>query len=203
MNMYVYASKYRDLKDVVSAAILSSYIPLGTGPLRPSSSSAVHDGNTVVKQSFDTVKEMEKLGFLNNGITGEPTNTNIVVGAGDAGTRAGDDGNKHDTTLEECYFLDGGLVNMFPIIDKTTITVTPLNCTSSNPIIAPKALTSDDPYYINMDDQVNMGMNMQNMKLLTKMLRSSDPSYFDEKFREGYDNTHQLLKDEDLLTVFS
>ena len=34
---------------------------------------------------------------------------NGAVGAGDAGTRAGDDGNKHDTTLEECYFLDGGL----------------------------------------------------------------------------------------------
>ncbi len=197
MNMYVYASKYRDLKDVASAAILSSYIPIGTGPLR---SSAVDTGNTAVKHSFDRVKEMEKLGFLNCGITGEAT---IAVDCGSNHDLSSNEEPSSASSSEDCYFLDGGLVNMFPVIDKDTVMVTPLNCTSPNPFIAPEALTEDDPYYLDFDNQVSMGVNMQNMRLLTKMLRSSDPSYLDEKFREGYDNANKFLKDRDLLTVFS
>lgn len=90
---------------------------------------------------------------------------------------------------------------MFPSIDNNTVLVTPLNCTFSNPFIAPEALT-DKNFYINIDDNASVGMNMQNMRLLTKMLRSSDPSYLDERFRDGYDDAKRFLSDRNLLSVF-
>ena len=193
LEMYVYASKYRDLKDIVSASIISSYVPIGTGPLPKNTNNG---DNAAVKRAFDRVKEMEELGYLKHGITDETIQS-----------KNDDSDCKHgeltpETSINEVYYWDGGIVNMFPTIDEKTVMVTPLNCSFSNPFIAPDALSRNNRY-INVDDNVSVGMNMQNMKLLLKMLRSSDPSYLDEKFTNGYDDTRKYLKERNLLTVFN
>ncbi len=196
LNMYVYTSKYRNLKDIVSTAILSSYIPIGTGPLR---ANEPNTNNTAVKDSFQTVQEMEELGYIRHGVTGEIVNQTMY------GSSSHDDDGDDDTTTSffsrESYFWDGGLVNMFPTIDESTVMVTPLNCQFSNPYIAPDAIT-DNNHYINIDKNVSLGMNMQNLQLFRKMLKSSDPEYLDEKFKDGYDDTQKFLKEKGLLRVF-
>ena len=205
-NLYVYVNQYRNLKDIVSACILSSYIPIGTGPLRTGNNSNSNNNNKnendngAVRRAFETMKEMEYLGFVKDSITGEP----IIQKHHDIRKEEDDDEEEDDEKEEEeSYFLDGGLVNMFPSIDQSTLMVTPLHCIfSNNPYIAPKAM-SENNRYVDFDDEVSIGMNMQNMKAAMKMLRSSDPSYLDEKFCEGYDDATRFLKERNLLTVFT
>ena len=207
-NLYVYVNQYRNLKDIVSACILSSYIPIGTGPLRTGTNSnsnninnnSNENDNGAVRRAFETMKEMEYLGFVKDGITGEP----IIQKHHDIRKEEGEDDDDDIEEEEESYFLDGGLVNMFPSIDQSTLMVTPLHCRfSNNPYIAPKAISENNNRYVDIDDEVSIGMNMQNMKAAMKMLRSSDPSYLDEKFREGYDDATRFLKERNLLTVFT
>ena len=221
MNMYVHVSKYRNLKDVVAAAILSSYIPIGTGPLRVNEPNSK---NTAVKHAFERLQEMEELGFLKHGVTGETIKASMYDTKDDhdddekkeeEGNRSGNDyHNSHRERIRrnfgdlssslmagESYFWDGGLCNMFPSIDKSTLMVTPLNCKFSNPFIAPEAITENN-HYLKVDDNVSLGMNMQNVRLFRKMLRSSDPSYLDQRFSDGFDDTHRFLKEKNLLRVF-
>lgn len=194
LDMYVYTSKYRDLKDIVSASILSSYVPIGTGPLPSNTNSGE---NAAVKRAFDRVREMEELGYLKHGVTGETLQGKI----GKDDIESGELIIPETSSINEVYFWDGGLVNMFPSVDDKTVMVTPLNCTFSNPFIAPEALFENNRF-IDVDDNVSVGMNMQNMKLLLKMLRSSDPAYLDERFTNGYDDTKKYLKERNLLSVF-
>jgi hypothetical protein len=209
-NMYVNVTQYRDLKDVVSAAILSSYVPVGTGPLN---SGVDNTENTAVKHAFETVKEMEQLGYLKHGVTGDTIGKGVgndFANDVDHSDSINDESERdldHDrdssaTSSENSYYWDGGIVNMFPSVDKSTVMVAPLNCIfSPNPFITPKA-ESKKPNYINVDDKVSVGMNMQNAKLMAKMLRHSDPSYLEGMFRSGYDDTNRFLKEKGLLRVF-
>jgi len=191
---YVYVDQYRNLSDVVSSCILSSYIPMGTGTIK-----GINDvQNKAVKRANESIKDMEQLGFLKQGVTGHS-----IINV----TRSGkhlDEQRQNDQIDDNLHYWDGGIVNMFPTIDDSTIMVTPLNCTfQPNPYISPKP-EKDDPFYMDTNEnQVSVGINVQNMKLLTKMLRSSsDPSYLDTQYQQGYDDAHVFLKERSLLRVF-
>jgi len=210
LNAYVYADTYRDMKDICSAAILSSYIPLGTGPAIWDWS----DENIAVKMAWKTVKDMEKEGFLKHGIS----RTNVLEGASqtqsikketEADSDSSDDKDGVDDVLR---YLDGGLANLCPEIDSRTLIVAPINGIYSHPFIAPLAPNIDEDSileqwkvvkHIEISDRVKIGLNTQNVVALYQMARSSSPEVLETKFRDGYDDAKRYLSDHDMLTVYS
>ena len=174
VNAYVYVDQYRNLKDVISACILSSYVPVGTGPMDENDVK-----NVAVKRAWKDVSAMEELRFLKDGITKSP-----VV----------------KEPQEKLRYLDGGLAKMFPEIDKFTLMVSPLGGRFQNPYIAPKVESGVDVY---VSDRILIKGNLQNLIALHQMAMSSSPEKLQEKFRNGYDDTLEFLDDNSLLSVFT
>jgi len=213
LNSYVYADQYRNIKDITSACILSSYIPVGTGPLLGESDTK----NLAVKRAWKGVKEMEELGFLKHGITGFPVGDKPTNG--DNASKLSQEGD--DISDDKLRYMDGGLVNMFPVIDDSTVIVAPVNGMYSNPSVAPNVLSIENnasdfrskaleliqqlkfPTHVEISDRVHIGANAQNLVSLYLMARSSSPEVLDEKFRDGYDDAERFLDDNNLLTVFT
>eukprot|EP00559_Dactyliosolen_fragilissimus_P008371 CAMPEP_0184861336 /NCGR_PEP_ID=MMETSP0580-20130426/6043_1 /TAXON_ID=1118495 /ORGANISM="Dactyliosolen fragilissimus" /LENGTH=332 /DNA_ID=CAMNT_0027358791 /DNA_START=370 /DNA_END=1368 /DNA_ORIENTATION=+ len=193
---YVFADKYRDLNDVLSMCMLSSYIPLGTGPLF---GTVDPFKNTTVSRSWTTVKEMEELGFLKEGITGYPVTKEIST-------------NNVTDRIDNTYFFDGGISNMWPTIDESTLIVSPLNGKFKNPHISPtvKEVSTEDesnfvsntifPNYVHISDGVELGMNKDNIISLYKMLKTSDASFLEERFRDGYDDASDFLRHQNYIS---
>jgi hypothetical protein len=204
LKAYVYADQYRNLKDICSAAILSSYIPIGTGPANWERESK----NLAVRRAWDTVKEMRDLGFIKDGITKKRIGTRS--GGGEVGRQEDSETNIHD----KLGYLDGGLSNMFPEIDEATLIVSPVNGMYKKPYIAPMGPPLDIvspmeqfklplPTHIEISARVKIGANIQNLLAFYQMARSSSQQVLEEKFREGYDDTKRFLSEHDLLSVFS
>lgn len=212
LKAYVYADTYRDIKDICSASILSSYIPLGTGP-------AIWDWsaeNIAVKVAWETVKDMEQEGFLKHGIS----RTNVLEGVSqkhsikqetesESDSDSSDDKDGVEDTLR---YLDGGLANLCPEIDSRTLIVAPINGIYSHPYIAPLAPNIEEDSilerwkvvkHIEISDRVKIGLNTQNVVAIYQMARSSSPQVLEQKFRDGYDDAKRYLSDHDLLTVYS
>jgi len=216
LTSYVYVDQYRDLRDILSAAILSSFVPIGTGPVKGEKDAH----NLAVSRAWDNIQDMEARGFIKHGITHMPTNAaNInIIGA--------DDNNKQNQQTEQqshkLHYIDGGLVNMFPQIDASTLIVSPCNGTYVHPYIAPQHTPSAfrqtleryterssilptvtaSSSTLKIDERVSLGINSQNLEAAYRMAHSSGTDVLEEKFRDGYDDTHRFLKEQDLLTVF-
>ena len=189
LGAYVYANEFRNIKDVNAACILSSYIPLGTGPL----DIELESENLAVKRAWDNVKVMENLGFLSDGISGKAVCN-----------KHQEDYSNFEGDLDTLRYLDGGLVNMFPVVDKSTVIVSPVNgMFSKNKCIAPSfpAEILNIPNF-EICDGVEIGVNTQNIVAFYQMARSSSPQVLNDKFRDGHDDATRFLDDNNLLTVF-
>ena len=215
MESYVYVDEYRDLDDVISACMLSSYIPLGTGPLRANQ----EESNTAVKRAHVKVMEMERLGFIKHGITGKP------VYSKDKDVVSVDKENDEEKNRVGICYLDGGLVNNWPQIDSNTIIVSPIQGTYTNPNISPKGRVSPDesptnsndfqsfladlaksnplfsglqripvpnldihPPTMQVSDTIRFDLTRDNLETLFRMLKSSDDSFLEERFQQGYND---------------
>lgn len=160
---YYYIDTFRSVDDVVAACILSSYIPFITGPLQGS----LHASNLAVKRSQERIQEMVELGYVKNGITGEPLPPS-----------------KHDRE----YFWDGGIVNVFPIVNEETIIVTPIIARfTPNPYISP-ALETDTARTIRLDERSQVLLNRANAETLRQMTLSSDETVLQQRFSQGHDD---------------
>lgn len=205
VSAYVYADQYRDIYDIVSAAILSSYIPIGTGPL--SIQFGQQSNNLAISRAWERVKAMEQLGYLKHGESSLPVTTSIVNGPDD-----------------ETRYIDGGIANICPEIDNQTLIVCPFNGTYGTHFIAPRCL--DDLDFISdaieqetmsiqdklrnitkdgihISDRVQFGLNRENLLTAYLMARSSESTILEKRFRDGYDDAHRYLKEQNLLTVFT
>lgn len=202
LDAYVYADQYRSIKDITSCAVLSSYIPVGTGPAIWNDANSE---NNAVKNAWKIVSEMEELGFLKHGLTKEIIRRDVI---------------SDDETLEkDLQYLDGGLCNLFPEIDEDTIIIAPINGLYSKPCITPEIPMDDDektlyssilsrikldfPITLEMSEGIRVGANSQNLLALYQMARSSSSETLQGKFRDGYDDAVRFLKKNDMLTVFS
>lgn len=206
LNAYVYADSYRDIKDICSAAILSSYIPFGTGPTLWE----WDNKNLAVKRAWETVQDMEKRGFLKHGVSGAP-----VLGASDnpQSAQSGTYSNEKENEIgDKLRYLDGGLANLCPEIDERTLIVAPINGIYSSPFIAPLAPSVDEGSileqlkiikYVEISDRVKIGANTKNLLALYQMATSSNNQVLEERFRDGYDDAKRFLSAKDLLTVYS
>ena len=213
LSAYVYVDQYRDIYDIVSAAILSSYIPIGTGPL--SLQLAQQSNNLAISRAWERVKTMEQLGFLKHGESSLP-----VVRS----TTATDDSPDYETP-----YIDGGIANICPEIDNQTLMVCHMNGAYGKHGIAPtgrynidyeeldsvstsdkdEATSISNTFFnltnsvIHISDRVKFGLNQENLLTAYLMARSSESSLLEERYREGYDDAYRYLNEHNLLTVFT
>jgi len=212
LSAYVYVDQYRDIYDIVSAAILSSYIPIGTGPL--SLQLAQQSNNLAISRAWERVKTMEQLGFLKHG------ESSLPVVRSTATTDADSD--------YETRYIDGGIANICPEIDNQTLIVCPMNGAYGKHCIAPTRDIIDDEELdtvsnpdkdevksisnklfnltnsvIHISDRVKFGLNRENLLTAYLMARSSESSLLEKRYRDGYDDAHRYLNEHNLLTVFT
>ena len=139
-SSYRYVDGYRDLEDAVSAAILSSYIPGLTGTIK--GVACPHNG--AVRRAWKKIKEMEQLGFVKDGRSGQPVNNlsgdSLDCDVEDMKQRRNE--GKREVISEEkedeLRYWDGGLVELCPTINHETVLVIPFSGVySPNPVICP------------------------------------------------------------------
>ena len=211
VSAYVYADQYRNIYDIVSSAILSSYIPVGTGPL--SMQYGKQSNNLAVSRAWEHVQTMEELGFLKHGETSAPVSKSTT----NATTKDQDD---------ETRYIDGGIANICPEIDNQTLIVCPINGTYGTHFIAPRHMDDLDVLSdsilekeedssiqkrllnitkdgIHISDRVQFGLNRKNLLTAYLMARSSESTVLEKRFRDGYDDAHRYLNEQNLLTVFT
>ena len=172
---------------------------MGTGPLEFENDTK----NLAVKRAWENLQDMEKCGFLKHGLTGNPVE--IKNQANEEKRNSVEEFHKNDKrSTKKLRYLDGGLVNMFPDIDESTVVVSPVSGKFSNPFIAPcSSIGAVNFPDVKISNTVQIGVNAQNLVALYQMARSSSPEVLDDKFRDGYDDAKRFLNDNNLLNVFS
>jgi hypothetical protein len=100
---------FQDAEHLVAACILSSYIPGGTGPLRPGPDSAAHRAATKLAASWG-IKQTHVCGSL------QPVGRSSV---------------------ESAALIDGGLAAMWPVRDAATVVVSPIAVSTAHCTICP------------------------------------------------------------------
>ena len=148
LGAYRYVDTYRNLEDIIACSMLSSYIPGITGPLNlkervPAiiggllNDEIIGAKNATEKKSRSDasyraglrLNELTRLGMVKHGKTGVPTTVN--------GTH-----DVHDD--EPTIYWDGGIADVFPTIDESTIVVAPVNGVfDPNPSICPQMPDND------------------------------------------------------------
>ncbi|KAL7539673.1 hypothetical protein ACHAXR_012183 [Thalassiosira sp. AJA248-18] len=243
LNAYRYVDQYRSVEDVIACSMLSSYIPGITGPLNLKdkvpdflrglmNSGVIDKGNNTV--GFDAsdragflLKEMTQLGLVKHGTTGLPIVEDTAQVTNNE--ESNDDANKEK---EPTHYWDGGIADVFPTFDDSTVVVTPLNGLFPNPSISPKIPDSETDATISdeggADDgqqkqssqltallqnylpatfrhcpKSELGLNSKNAQTALKMIFSSDDDELYLRFREGYDDARRFLDESGQLRVFS
>ena len=179
---------FADIDDIVAACILSSYVPAITGPAWGSLAVT----NQAVKRAQARVHDMLELGYVKRGDTGH-----AVVA---------------QERLDREVYWDGGLVNVWPIVDDETVIVTPICARfSPNPYISPAMEHQCDsskwdwimPPTIRVNSTAEIHLNYASMTTFRQMLLSSDETVLQQRFSQGYDNAMRFLQENNLLTVYS
>lgn len=149
-NAFLYVDRFRSLDDIVSACILSSYIPGVTGPALGNMALKNHAVSRAAQQLDDMIRD----GCVKKGTTGEiiqqsssqlqqqiphqSQNNSTSASSNNAdGTRISPQFTNGPRTVREICW-DGGLVNAFPTFDHETIIVSPIAADfQNNPSINP------------------------------------------------------------------
>ena len=191
---YFYVDQFRNVEDMAAAALLSSYVPGITGPALGSLDKA----NYAVKQAKERVEEMLELGFVKHGETG------IVVKAESKGAQS-------FWRNREVYW-DGGLVNVWPVVDENTVIVTPIGASfKPNPYISPCIRTRGQasiweslfPRTIRVNSRAEIHLNPENLETLRRILLSSDETVLQERYAMGHDDAKRFLSENNLLNVYT
>jgi len=196
MDAYCYVDEYRSIEDVVAVCTLSSYIPGVTGTV----AGTADVSNSAVRRSFKLVQEMVKLGFVKDGITGLP-----LVGDDDDDDDSVGKSEKSDETIKATNFIDGGLADVFPTVDKSTIIVSPMGGNYDYPSISPSVVEEDSSAFrmVEIHPSARIAINKENAKMMVNMIKSSDDSVLEDWFHTGYDCARKFLSDQGMLTVFT
>jgi Patatin-like phospholipase len=169
---YLYIDSFQSVDDVVAACVLSSYVPGATGPLLSSNVT-----NQAVQRSQAKLSELAKQGFVKNffGISIE-----------------------QDAKIASPIFVDGGLVNVWPVVDADTLIVTPLSAQfQSHNYICP--LCTDSKFFA-VNPYSSLAMHYSNVSTLQDMIWSSVDDVLEQRFAQGHDNAREFLERNNLLS---
>ena len=232
-NAYCYVDSYRSIEEVVSACILSSYIPGLTGPAR-----GVDDVvNKAVRDATHSVLQLVELGAVKDGATGKAlslSDLSPTTDESDSNTHVSDAANKTNTPSSSLLepFLDGGLSCVWPTVDNSTIIVCPIRANfDPNPAIFPELLESGDTtdksislsedglLFPQLERKIKTIFAMRdiaatfhgkkvhiagdNAETLFRMMFSSSETILEKRFQQGYNDAYRFLKERSMLNVYT
>ncbi|KAG7336879.1 lecithin:cholesterol acyltransferase [Nitzschia inconspicua] len=193
---YVFVDEFESIQEILAACVLSSYVPGLTGPAPLKRSIQLHPA---VMEASSHLKQMLKRGVIKDR-----------------------NGNRRDRLCKDnSEFWDGGLVNLFPTINKASILVTPFGGTFNNPTISPRMVTGvqqhthDDPQNKNnnffsipkvalaVNNYASLDVSMENLRTLRYMAMSSTDEALQLWFSQGYDTCQKFLSDHSMQNKFS
>ena len=135
-------SEFESAEHVLAAAVLSSYIPFGTGPLLP--------------------------GFQ------QP-----ATAVGRASSLVGN-------------YVDGGLIDQFPVLDDHTVSVAPFIGRFGREYICPPS-SSPAARHVTLDGRVFIEVSLRNLKAGKDAALAPTQEGIDQAFADGYDHTEAWL----------
>lgn len=187
----VYVDEYESISEILAACVLSSYVPGLTGP---SPLQRSHRSHPAVARAEQVVHRMRKRGAVKD---------------------------RHGTVRSRMMerggrFWDGGLTNVFPVVNRETVLVTPFAGRFKNPTIKPQTMT---PYSLIPDDD-GRGLSLpwsllpannndrldvyfSNARAMRYIALSSSDEALESWFMQGYDDAARFLKEKGALTQFS
>jgi len=187
MDAYRYVDEFNDIKDLVASSILSSYIPGCTGPL------LLNRENNAVTRSFER--------FRKHSIKVKDGNFHHAIDLDSDFERGNSDISVGDGRLMDIYW-DGGLSNMWPVVDKSTLVVSPLTgIFSPNTAITPTPTTAN-MLTVRRTNTASCEISRKNIEASMKMVLSPDDHLLEEWFSSGYDDASLLLRKNNMTNCF-
>jgi hypothetical protein len=196
-SAYLYVDQYESVEEIISACILSSFVPGLTGPAAPffgvgsnttTTTSTTTKKNTAVRRATHRLQDMRQRGAIKD-VTGRPV---------------------YQLASSNSQFWDGGLSDTFPVIDSNTCIVTPF-CGSfgTNPSISPASTKEQQqqqpqqpPQSIMTKEEeeeeeqrsmrdihdrvVQLDVSLQNLQTIRCMAFSSPDHLLESWYEQGY-----------------
>lgn len=180
---YALVDTYRDVEDVLAAALLSSYIPGVTGPM----GGTWDTRHSVIPWASRQVNEMIAAGCVVHGVTGQPIIPPLP--------------NNNFLSREICW--DGGLVNAFPTVDEETLMVAPVAVyfPKHKHTINPAIQNTDTVRVVRLNECVSFHLTRENARRMREIIMSSDAAVLQARFAEGFDDAQRYLERRNLMSV--
>lgn len=170
---YRYIDTFESVEDIVAACVLSSYVPGVTGPL-----SSFSIANRAVQRSQERLMELSKLGVVKDF-----------------------DGQSIEETAKTTspIFMDGGFVNVWPLVDEKTLIVTPLSANFPGlDYICPPCC--EDSNFLTVNPHCRLAVHSDNVSTFQDMIWSSVDDVLHQRFAQGHDNARDFLEKNNLLS---
>ncbi|GMH64937.1 hypothetical protein TrST_g9655 [Triparma strigata] len=168
---------FSSLEHLLSACILSSYVPVGTGPMIPEPGSTVDKAFKFMEDKW--VKRMKK---------------------GDGWTVGGDDEDGLEDVSPKKKWWDGGLAVMFPKIDSRTIMVSPVSIRSKTNIVICPRWIGDDSKGVNIGSRgLIANTSWENAVGAKNMLYATEDEEYEKIFNEAYDDARRVCEENSLV----
>lgn len=170
---YRYIDSFQSVEEIVAACVLSSYVPGATGPLLSSSVT-----NQAVRRSQEKLIELAKRGVVKD-FYGRSI--------------------EEDAKITSPIYMDGGLVNVWPVIDNETLIVTPLTAHfPSYDYICPPC--TSDSNFVNVNHYSSLAMEFRNLLTLQDIVWFPVDNVLEQRFAQGHDNARSFLERKNLLS---
>ena len=170
---YRYMEEFQTVDNLIAASVISSYIPGATGPITTPSSGTIPRSIALVNAMYAQIKDVH----------GECAYSDI-------------------SKQSDINLIDGGLVNMWPTFDETTVVVSPLSGNfSPNPFICPTSTLLEEanqpsspwPWHINWKikdpySKYEVFITKANTETLRRMILSSTDEVLEARFKSGWDD---------------
>lgn len=179
-NAYVYVDHYDSLEEILAACILSSYVPGLTGPL----SERTLGSNDAVRRANIILLNMTEKGSAKNSF-GEPVRNNHDILAHHSTS------NGPIVSPSHIRFWDGGLANLFPVVDEHTWVITPFLGQFPNPTICPSAI-SNLPF--SKSTYSRPSLCLENLRTIRYIAFSSESTALESWFEKGFNDANAYLK---------
>lgn len=182
-SAYLYVDKYEKLEEIISACILSSYIPGLTGPLSHKSPSR----NGAVRRANKTMLRMLDRGFIKDalGLPIRKIDDRWMTGSATPRMLEG--------FQSDVLFWDGGLANVFPTIDRDTCIVTPFSGCFRNPSISPSSYNAQQKVEFEKSFADRPQFCLENLMTLRYIAFSSGSLALEKWFEQGFNDANKYL----------
>ncbi len=182
-DAYLYVDHYESLEEILSACILSSYIPGLTGPM----AHKTFERNGAVRRANKVLISMTERGSIKNarGIPLRKIDNSWI----------GQDAIGHDLVdfQNNILFWDGGLVNVFPAINLDTCIVTPFTGFFTNPTISPSSSPNTPQSIEAHNDYSRPALCLENLRTIRYIAFSSESLALESWFEQGYNDANAFL----------